>query len=538
MSSNKFEKQVQENLEELQFTPSDAVWQNVEKELRKDKKRRRWFLLPLLLLCIGAGGYFAYHNSNSHTNSIQKNTPISVPATPYKEEAVTSDKQHDNAFSEKYKNDDKAGNQAIVLDNSEANGTASLMPSTNNKASRVVANNTDNKHDISVTLADKKDKTNFKKIKRVNSDLVTSIAQPEKQAKTNEIKAKAGKVKDEDDRAVITSKNKTEEVAFVTNDATPPTEKERAVKDTDELIDLNDDLIKKDTTQTKSKIDTIASNIPNAPVVAKSVSKESKKSKWKWYGDIALGLSNLNTSFAPLGALGISSENKSADNRNFFNSGGNPIAVGNNLSVPSTSKPGFSFRAGITADRKISKRSSLSIGLQYAYYSNVGIAGQVADTAIINAGLQNLNIADSRAVYVSGPANKNGNQYHFLQIPVSFTTLIGKSKRLPWYWSTGFSLNYLITSNALVYNNTTRVFNQNKDLFRPIQFGWHTGIEAEFFSKKQHPLRLGPQFNFNLSPLLKNVGSKNQVNGSIGKGTQDQRFTYIGIKASMLLNKK
>lgn len=67
MHENKFEKQVQEKMEELQFAPSDAVWGNIDKEINKGKKRRRpvfwlFFLFGFLLL---GGGYFFAVNRNS-----------------------------------------------------------------------------------------------------------------------------------------------------------------------------------------------------------------------------------------------------------------------------------------------------------------------------------------------------------------------------------------------------------------------------------------------------------------------------------------
>ncbi len=41
MHENEFEKQVQKKMEELQFAPSDAVWQKVDKEINRKENRRR-----------------------------------------------------------------------------------------------------------------------------------------------------------------------------------------------------------------------------------------------------------------------------------------------------------------------------------------------------------------------------------------------------------------------------------------------------------------------------------------------------------------
>ena len=48
MPVNNFEKQVQQKMDELQLRPSAEVWEEVEKRIRKEKRRRRfiiWFFL-------------------------------------------------------------------------------------------------------------------------------------------------------------------------------------------------------------------------------------------------------------------------------------------------------------------------------------------------------------------------------------------------------------------------------------------------------------------------------------------------------------
>ncbi|MHA4846916.1 outer membrane beta-barrel protein [Flavitalea antarctica] len=77
MSDHDFEKRVKEKMDELKFTPSDAVWQAVQMEIRKDKPRRRgWILIPLLVAGLGFAGYFIFsdnkpglYSSNQKDNS-------------------------------------------------------------------------------------------------------------------------------------------------------------------------------------------------------------------------------------------------------------------------------------------------------------------------------------------------------------------------------------------------------------------------------------------------------------------------------------
>jgi type VI protein secretion system component VasF len=59
MPEKDFEKQVQEKMEELRLRPGDPVWDKIERTLRKEKRRRVFFILPLLagLLLLGYMGF-------------------------------------------------------------------------------------------------------------------------------------------------------------------------------------------------------------------------------------------------------------------------------------------------------------------------------------------------------------------------------------------------------------------------------------------------------------------------------------------------
>ena len=70
---NDFEKQVQKKMEELDFIPSEPVWTNIEKEIRKKDKRRYFIWLPVLLLLAGGGLYWNYSiNKSVHNSTTQR----------------------------------------------------------------------------------------------------------------------------------------------------------------------------------------------------------------------------------------------------------------------------------------------------------------------------------------------------------------------------------------------------------------------------------------------------------------------------------
>jgi len=67
---NEFEKQVQQKMEELNFVPSEPVWEKIEEQIRKKKDRRKAFLwLPFLLLLLAGGSWWL---SSTNETSIQQ----------------------------------------------------------------------------------------------------------------------------------------------------------------------------------------------------------------------------------------------------------------------------------------------------------------------------------------------------------------------------------------------------------------------------------------------------------------------------------
>src|SRR5437763_1158741 len=63
---NDFEKRVQLKLEELNFAPSEPVWTNIEKEIRKKDKRRFFIWIPFLFVLLG-GGLYWNHSLNKRS---------------------------------------------------------------------------------------------------------------------------------------------------------------------------------------------------------------------------------------------------------------------------------------------------------------------------------------------------------------------------------------------------------------------------------------------------------------------------------------
>src|ERR1044072_8865404 len=83
MSDHDFEKQVQQKLGELKLRPSDAVWMEVEKNIRDKKRRRRflWLWSAALLVTLTTSGIILYHYNTRRTITIGESTAQTTPGT-------------------------------------------------------------------------------------------------------------------------------------------------------------------------------------------------------------------------------------------------------------------------------------------------------------------------------------------------------------------------------------------------------------------------------------------------------------------------
>src|SRR5438309_10054205 len=69
---NEFEKQVQQKMEELNFTPSEPVWLNIEKQIRNKKDKRRLFIWLPILIAFLSGSLFIVYNSQKRSTYVPK----------------------------------------------------------------------------------------------------------------------------------------------------------------------------------------------------------------------------------------------------------------------------------------------------------------------------------------------------------------------------------------------------------------------------------------------------------------------------------
>jgi hypothetical protein len=280
----------------------------------------------------------------------------------------------------------------------------------------------------------------------------------------------------------------------------------------------NIDLDKKDSILSNSdqdKVDKTIAEIKKIPAPGKSFFAV------KWGLNVSGGFSKIaQNSFLHsfLDPTDKSLNSSSYNNPGAINGGGGGPAAFTNPQSPSHSS--FAFKAGLTASKNFSKRSNLSIGIQYAYLSDKFKTGyQQINNALLNA---RFNIP----AYYSGTAQQTfTDHFHFIELPVIYDWRItGKTTHFLSV-DAGASFSYLISTNALVYDTVAQgIYYHNKDQFNRGSINLISGFSYHA-RKKSFELIVGPRFTFSLQDIF--------------KSNMDQRryFLYSGIEASMLFGK-
>jgi len=519
MSDHDFEKQVKIRLEQLKLRPSDAVWMEVEKNIRRDKHRRRMILwLPIALLMLGAGGYFAMNQtSRPASQELVKQSIPSTSTTPNNKlstkgstqtQASTDSITHEQTLANKVTTGETS--PAIAPDpartsQAEANHQPATQPVTG-PSPKSKGFNSENK-----TAVSKLAKQHIKRPKKYNQRPAAAplIVKDKTATPVQE------PVVDKDQNTATVTSNNTQQ----------PVEDSTAVAALTPAIDSSLTLVTPVDSLAKDSTQSITAT-PPAPATIVKVDQPKKKGASKWqfgvqaeggYSGVTEGglFGFLKSSNSPVADLASPQFNNAV---NFAPQFPRPVNKASSL----TMGPAYSF--GGFARRTLSKRLSLSVGLQYTYLS----ARQVVGTKVNNN--RTVNRAPSTSQLVSSYYDANNtqdytNRYHFIELPVTLHTQLNKGKRLPITWDAGFSVSKLINTNALHYDGLGGVYYKDNALFNKVQWVASTGFNIQLFSQSAHPLSVGPVMRYNISPLL-------QKEYSTG-----QHLWSVGLRATVLLKK-
>ncbi len=487
MADPDFEKQVQQKMEELKFTPSETVWKNIDAEINKERKRRPLFWLFFFLGLSVAG--IVYYTSANHNNksiaTIDANKRATFSTTQNKKEvAVTAiNKSSESIDSTEYSNKLKINKNVNAINHSL------VTINKKNKIRTKTINKIESKKNKELNFS-----SNINKEKNNNREIII-----------NKNKTSASKI----------SSNKNEKNNDVLNDNIESVnKKETSINQSNNSTDSVKDKIEKiDSIKNKNAIAANEKVITKDSSINKAVAKKDKKTKQnsliKFGITAGAGFSGINSSLFKSALVAYPALNNTT-----------PV-TGNSASAIHN---GFSFNAGFFMQKNLSKRVSLSVGINYHYYSTTIKTGKYLDSSSF-VYVPNANATSVNGYYANGNANTYTNHYHTIEIPLLINFQLNKNKNLPINWEAGITGLHLINTNALQFDNATGIYYKNNNLFNKTQASAATALTIGF-PFNGNILHIGPQLQYSFT----NLQNKNTGNY--------QHLFFTGIKISTTFGKK
>ena len=528
MHDPKFEKEVQQKMEELVFTPPASVWLNVEKEVNKEKKRRFlpfWFFFLPVTLLIGAGAIYFSGSKQS------KNVGQPVPAT---NTVTTSPDLHQEPSRP------------------DVSAQPGVHPSANVRPPIKIQPDRDNSLTVSGQASDPRSPAG-----RVIT-AAEPASQPSHQGQSSVSPAIAGNLPRHgaggthagpshaaagtprgrysaaDGIAAASQRSKPDENNDITGKDPQSTGTSHPGQDNPGSGSIPRPFVHRSVNPQRSPIERHA-----ASIAASALPFPEKKS-----GKILLPTPARPWTAGFAAGVGISSLNQGLLDKSSVTSAAYTNYASAVTGVPQTyvsnTQPDLSFWAGVLLQKNLRKDLSLSLGLNLHYYSSKIKTGKMVNSDV--NGLQNspsppssansfvlgntVLAASGRAYPYYSPGNNETytNRYYFLELPASISWQVGHIKSMPLFWEGGMSLSYLVSSNSLYYNPKSGVFYKDGSGIPRTQANIFTGFMVGL---PFHGLRIqaGPQVQYGFTNLLNSQGA-----GS-------QHLLYGGIKLVFLPGK-
>ncbi|HEY2348542.1 MAG TPA: outer membrane beta-barrel protein [Puia sp.] len=484
MRENEFEKQVREKMEQLGFAPGESVWDGVDREIKNEKKRRIplfWlFFVPGLLLAGSA--YYFISNSNSSEIIRNKNSSNNI--------------------------ENKADQDRSI----EKQGGQPEAPSTearDNKLKTTVVQSAEphkNSHE----------KDNLTRAKNNQQHFTAAPAENQKPVDHNRDGLSSGK-----NQAIVATKTKeTNESGpgaaaagtadIVINNYNNKSANTGVEKDPKKMIDSAAGIMLAGSKENQSKKDSAA-----GAATAKNKEQKKKSSAWSLGFTGGIGSSNLNQN--------LFNSVKTLSQVTYSTISVPPTTVNRNNSSSEIS-PGLSFQAGAFVSRNLSRRFSVSAGVNYHYYSTtMRTGGKINTTLVTTNSINQTIVADS--YYENARSQTFTNQYHLIGIPVLVNFQWNKSKKTPFIWELGLTPAYILSSNALYYDPNTNVYFSNYLRPNKMQLNGVTALMFGFPMGKNQ-WQIGPQLQYGFT------GFVNTNDGNAG------HLFYAGLKISFIPGKK
>ena len=465
MYDPKFEKAVQQKMEELEFSPSDAVWTNIEQAVNANKKRRRlpffWIFFLSGALLLGAG--IVYKTARPSAMEARKLT------------VTGADKRNKEDITP-----GKGVGGGSVVENTAANRT--VVRNAVGMKRIIVGNAVAKKRFMALIGGTKRSWGTASRYGAITTPAGAVTTEPaagttETAAGTSVTGARTTAV-----GATISAANGSGEGSTVSR------------------------------RRHNDHIQGLASFRLPPPKITGARLPVQKSS-----GLTSLSTPKYSWEAAFTGGIGVSSFKQTAGHQS-----GSPIyaspaysyfvtsaALANNPTIskggPSSIEAGPAFYAGVLARKPLSARWAVTIGLDLSYSSSRVHTGPIVN-GYAPTTLSLINAAAAAPIqtypyYVTGDNQVFTNRYYSLEIPATVQWQINHSRTLPLFLESGLSFSYLASSDALYYNSNSDVYFKDRDVVNRAQVNFTSSLMIGLPLGGVN-LQAGPQLEYGLTSLL------------------------------------
>ncbi len=467
MQANEFEKNIQNKLDSFKLVPADEVWNKVAERIALQRRKRRagWWLFSGIFLCGGILLWFLKTEKYDIVPSAKTSTSISQETNNL---PVAKDKQEgklkDATVTEQHEKSADTLNT-----NKQSIAKLQAKPEHENEWGNAAAES------LSTKTKSNKSKTQNS---FPNAPLIRSS---DKLSSGKEIESKAMNHFPATGKTIVDS-------------LLPSNNEEHSI--------TYDNLKAKNEKETiAAKPDTFKSNQQSKPLA-------TKKGKWKHGFNIYAGISDNKTSV-------LQTANESAVLYS-------PVNSFDSRATSNLYTAAFSFGLGGFTRKQLNEKFYFTAGLDYHFYqakswvgNKVGEPFNAYDSSL----LQGVSVNE---YYRSGGSVHFSNQYHFLQLPLTISYQLNKSKQRPLLVGAGISPSWLIGARALFNNQSKGIAYTDNTQFHLFQLSIHANISFTLKDAKGYQIEAGPMFQCQLNNLSKPVNA------------EKQQLIFTGIKANFI----
>lgn len=405
MADHQFEKKLSQQMADFKLKPSAEVWQQVERQIKEDRRRRRWFfILPLAALFLGGMLYAVWPSEST-----------------VKDESTTLSENKSTTVSEN-KPAAESKNLPAIKPNTTTNKTTNTTdsPLTITKSSNEVPE----QKTASLTTTQAKEVNAAEgsaDVNKVNAKTIlqkTASVEKVVQTKTKQQSLEVAQPKIEERIVTSTTIKSTDQISVQSK---PPVDTSRTTDvvtiktqpQADTLVATATPVIlEKDSTIVADAVTRVDSSAATLPVPQISIPKR----KLQWGLHVNAGVADIRETLFP-------GEMLKAETVSYLTGGANipPFAnISRAIRYEYTVQPSVQFGAGITVRKPFKKKHAFVTGLQYEYSSYKVTQLQKVDTFVYTSNFFNTISANEKRV---------GFQIHAISVPLEVEWQMARFKK-------------------------------------------------------------------------------------------------------------